>query len=207
MLSDNPGKAYKLNAYTRVSTQKQLEGGSLSIQKTAIERYCKAHGHTIKKLYTDKGVSAYKNRPQFNKMLEDDTVDGVIVHDLTRFGRSTTDLLVHINRLNDQGKAFISVKDGIDITTKTGKLLLTVLSAIADFERTTIRERLEAGKEYAKEHGTKSGKPMHRPQIDIDWSEVEKWRKKGLSLTAIAKIMNLNRATLYNRHKNQTKQP
>ena len=188
--------------YTRVSTEKQLEGGGLSIQQEAIERYCKAMGHTIKKTYCDRGVSAIKTRPEFEKMLAAvGSVDGVIVNDLTRFGRSTLDLLQRINKLNDQGKAFISVKESIDISTKTGKLLLTVLSAIADFERETIYERFESGKEYAKEHGTKSGKPMNRPKVDIDWVVVDQWLEKKLSLGAIAKIIGVSRATMYNRFK------
>jgi DNA invertase Pin-like site-specific DNA recombinase len=191
-----------LLAYTRVSTLKQLEGEGLAIQKNAIEQYCKAMGHTIKKLYTDKGISAIKNRPAFNKMLVDvDEAEGVIVHDLTRFGRSTLDLLQRINQLNDRGKAFISVRESIDITSKTGKLLLTVLSAIADFERETIQDRFNSGKEYALEHGTKSGKPMHRPLLDIDWVTVDMWKKRNLSLSAISKIIGVSKTTLYARDK------
>lgn len=202
---DGVSKTLILNAYTRVSTLKQLEGGSLKFQKETIEQYCKIHNHTIKKIYTDKGVSAYKNRPQFEKMLEDVAADGIIVYDLTRFGRSTLDLLSRIHELDSRGKIFISIKETIDLSTKTGRLLLAVLSAIADFESANIRERMEAGREYAKEHGTKSGKPMHRPKIKIDWKEVDDWLARGMTLGQYAKLRHMSRSTLYKRHKERKK--
>lgn len=142
-----------LIGYIRVSTLPQTKGHELDYQKEAIERYCKAHDINIKKIYQDKGISAYKVRPQYEKALEqiinDDSIDGIIVNDLTRFGRSTQELLEHITLIDRKGKKFISIKDSIDISTKTGKLMLTMLSAIADYERETILERMNAGREYA----------------------------------------------------------
>ena len=193
----------KIVGYVRVSTQKQVKGKSIEIQKEAIKRYCDANGLELIKIYTDKGISAYKTRPQYKALIEhllkNDDWNGLIVHDLTRFGRSTADLLFQINRLDDKGKVFISIKDNIDISTKTGKLLLTMLSAIADFERESIRERMEAGKEYARVHGTKSGKPMHRPYAEIDWDKALELRKYGLSWRKTAKAVGVSCATLIKR--------
>jgi site-specific DNA recombinase len=189
--------------YIRVSTKKQIEGNSLQVQKESINRYCDAHGIDLVKIYADKGISAYKKRPQFQAMIEhvlkNNDWDGVIVYDLTRFGRSTSDLLFQINQLDGHGKKFVSVKDSIDISTKTGRLLLTMLSAIADFERETIRERMDAGKEYARVHGTKSGKPMHRPYAEIDWDQVKELRGYGLSWRKTAKQVGVSPATLIKR--------
>jgi DNA invertase Pin-like site-specific DNA recombinase len=171
--------------YIRVSTKTQIKGGSLTFQEDAIKKYCKAHDYKLIKIYKDKGISAYKKRPQFQAMMEhifkQDDWKGIIVYDLTRFGRSTADLLYQINRLDDQDKEFVSIKDNIDIGNKTGRMLLGMLSVIADYERETIRERMEAGKEYARVHGTRSGKPMHRPLKEIDWDQVMRFRKFGLS--------------------------
>ena len=193
----------KIVGYVRVSTQKQVKGKSIEIQKEAIKRYCDANELDLVKIYTDKGISAYKKRPQYKAMIEhllkNDDWKGLIVHDLTRFGRSTADLLFQINRLDGKGKVFISIKDNIDISTKTGKLLLTMLSAIADFERESIRERMEAGKEYARVHGTKSGKPMHRPYAEIDWDKALELRKYGLSWRKTAKVVGVSPATLIKR--------
>lgn len=192
----------KLVGYVRVSTKKQLEGGGLQIQKDKIKQYSLAHEHELDKIYEDKGVSAIKERPQFNRMMKElKDVDGVIVPDLTRFGRSITDLYVNVDKLKSQNKQFISVKENIDLSTSAGRLQFNVLSGVAEYERETIRERLESGKDYAREYGTKSGKPMHRPRKDIDWGLVEGYMTKGLSLSAISKIIGVSKSLLYRRDK------
>ena len=156
--------------YCRVSIKGQSE--SIQIQKESIKRYADAYNNIISRFYIDDGVSAYKHRPAFEKMIKAmDEYDSIIVADLTRFGRDTFDLLYQIKILKEQKKQLIFVKQHIDTSGKEGSLLLKMLSAIADYERTQIRERLEAGKEYAKAKGTKSGKPMHRPSITIDWAK------------------------------------
>jgi len=189
--------------YVRVSTKTQAKGTSIEYQKEQIQKYCKVHNLNLSKIYTDKGISAYKKRPQFEalieKVLNDENIEGVIVNDLTRFGRSTADLLFQINRIDGNGKLFISIKDNIDISTKTGKLLLGLLSVIADYERETIRERMEAGKEYAKVHGTKSGKPMNRPLAEIDWDKVIELRSYGLSWRKTSKQVGVSCTTLIKR--------
>jgi len=176
--------------YSRVSTVKQLNRHSIDAQKESIRKYCSAHGYQLVQIYSDEGVSAYKERPEHKKMMEQvlntAEIKGVVVSDITRFGRNTEDLLYQINNIDKKGKKFISIKDNIDISTKIGRLLLGVLSIIADFERETILERMEMGKAYAKIHGTKSGKPMHRPSKKIDWNRVKELRELGMSWTKIA---------------------
>jgi len=181
--------------YIRVSTLKQVEGHSLDFQKDSIEKYCELKGWILdKKLYRDNGVSATVKRPEFEKALErvfnDDNVRGIITYDLTRFGRDTIELLSNIQLIEKKGKEFVSIKESIDTTTKTGKLMLTMLSAIADFERVTIRERLIEGREWAKIHGTKSGKPMHRPKKNVNWELVKELRELGMSWNKIAQHWN-----------------
>lgn len=196
---------HRFIGYIRVSTKTQTKGTSLEYQKEMITKYCQANDIELVKLFTDKGLSAYKKRPQFdlmiNKLLNDDNIHGVIVNDLTRFGRSTMDLLFQINQLQSKGKNFITIKDNFNTDTKTGKLLLIMLSAIADFERETIRERMVAGKEWAKIHGTRSGKPMHRPLIDIDWDRVKELRGYGLSWRKTAKEIGISAPTIISRAK------
>jgi len=191
--------------YIRVSTKTQTKGTSLEYQKEMINKYCQTNDIELVKVFTDKGLSAYKKRPQFDMMismlLNDNTIHGVVVTDLTRFGRSTMDLLFQINQLQSKGKNFITIKDNFNTETKSGKLLLTMLSAIADFERETIRERMIAGKEWAKIHGTRSGKPMHRPLVNIDWSRVKELRGYGLSWRKTAKELGISTPTLIKRAK------
>jgi len=195
-----------LVGYIRVSTAKQIEGHGLDIQRAAIKQYCTAHDVKLMRIYEDKGLSAFKDRPAFTQMMkgllkDGSEFDGVIVHDLTRFGRSTADLLLKIAQLQQAGKTFISTKENLDISSKTGRLLLTMLSAIAEFEGETIRERLTAGREYAKIHGTKSGKPMNRPYKEIPWKEFDMLKKVGLSYRKIAKHLGISPETLIKRDK------
>ena len=191
--------------YSRVSTKTQTKGTSIEYQNDAIKKYCKNNNIELVKIYTDKGLSAYKKRPEFDKMMNvvfnDETIDGVIVNELTRFGRSTSDLLFQINQIEGKNKSFKTIKDNFDTSTKTGKLLLGMLSLIADYERETIQERMIAGKEWAKVHGTKSGKPMHRPQVVIDWDRVKELRSYGLSWRKTAKEIGISAPTIISRAK------
>ena len=193
--------------YVRVSTKGQTKGTSIEVQKEAIKNYCNKNNIDLVKIYIDSGISAYKKRPQFEamteKLLNDNTLDGLIVNDLTRYGRSTMDLLFQINRLDGGNKSFITVKDNFDTSTKTGKLLLGMLSLIADFERATIMERMDAGKEYARVHGTKSGKPMNRPFAKIDWDKVLELRGYGLSWRKTAKQVGVSVTTLIKRARSE----
>jgi len=184
----------KLLGYIRVSTLPQVKGTSIDVQRETIENYCRMHGHTLLKVYTDKGTSGVVKRPQQEKMIkrcmEDSEVDGIICYDLTRFGRNTIELLTNIKLLERKGKKFISVKENIDTSSPVGELILQIMSAIAEFERKRIMERLREGKEWAKIHGTRSGKPMHRPKKDVNWDLVRELRELGLSWNKIAQHWN-----------------
>lgn len=190
--------------YIRVSTLKQVKGHSLDYQKDAIEKYCQSHDIELKKLFVDKGLSGYKHRPKFKQMKDyiEEKKEGlhfVITYSITRYGRSTADLLFQINDLEDKNIKFVSIKEQIDVSTKTGRLLLGMLALIADFEAETIRERMEAGREWAMKHGTKSGKPIGRPKANIDWNRVRDLREKKLSWNKTADIVGVSTPTLIKR--------
>jgi DNA invertase Pin-like site-specific DNA recombinase len=158
-------------------------------------------------MYTDEGISAYKNRPQFKiamkEILTNPDIKGIVVYDLTRFGRSTDELRYNLQKIRDAKKHFVSLRENINVSTTTGQVLLTVLCAIADYERDIIIERMSAGKEWAKTHGTKSGKPMHRPQKDIDMELVKDRRRYGYSFNKIAKEVKVSLPTLIKRAKEE----
>ncbi len=186
-----------LAGYCRTSLTRQER--SIAHQKEEIQKYADAYGYKLK-FFVDEGMSAYKHRPKFEAMMKDlNAFDGVIVTDLTRFGRSTWELLGSIKTIQDKGLSFITIKQQINTGTKEGKLMLTILSAIADFERAVIRERLEWGKEYAKVHGTKSGLPMHRPRKDVNWRRFNELKELGLPVSKIAKDLEMSKSTLYAR--------
>lgn len=186
----------ELFAYCRESVD--LKSG-IEIQKESIKRYCDAYDITIKKWYIDNDASAYKYRPNFEKMWKIlDSCDGVIVKDLSRFGRSDADMLAKFNEMKDRNKRLILIKENIDSSSPETEFFLKILALFADREATTIRERLTAGRAYAKIHGTKSGKPMHRPAKKVNWDKFDEMRKKGISVINIAKMMGISQSKLYN---------
>ncbi len=162
-------------------------------------------GLTLAKIYVDNDRSAFRQRPDFDRLWKNlDKYDGIIVASMDRFGRDFNDLLRRLEEMKYRGKTLICIREGINSSNAESEFFLRLLALFAERERTILRERLAAGLMYAKEHGTKSGKPCHRPEIQVDWREYDKWAVKGLSVASIAKIMNLNRSTLYDKVRYRT---
>ena len=190
--------------YARVSTEEQVKSGSLNQQIDKIEDYCKRNDHQLTKLFTDAGVSAIKERPEFEKLMEaiskngnsQEEVDGIVVTKLDRFGRSVKDLVINMETLQEEDIDFISIGDSLDTSTPNGKLLFHILSAFAEFEREIIRERMQAGRERARAEG----KELHRPKKELDMERIrELYTEKGLSARAIAKLMDVSPPTILSR--------
>ena len=186
-------------AYCRESID--LETG-LQIQKEVIEKYAAYTGKTISKWFIDNDSSAYMFRPKYEKMMEAIKTaqeKGIICSNLSRFGRSTLDVLTEHKKLEDMDKELVIVKEQIDTTTPNGRLMFRMMAAFNDFEHDIIIERTHAGLEHAKKHGTKSGKPMHRPLKKIDWKQVDILLEKKIPVTNIAKIIGVAKKTMYSR--------
>jgi len=184
-------------AYLRESVD--LDSG-IGAQKEKIEKYAEFQNIKILKWYIDNDKSAFKFRPNYDimmKELPDAKVDGIICTKLSRFGRSVTDTLVEHQKVKALGKELIFTHDSIDTSTAAGRMMFGMLAVFNEFEREIIVERLTSGKEYAKTHGTKSGKPMNRPRISIDWRRYAELRTIGISIPAIAKQFRISKNTLY----------
>lgn len=190
-------------AYCRESIN--LKSG-IEIQKEKITKYCQYTGKTIVKWFIDNDQSAYKYRPQYDKMLKEvlsnDSINGIICTHLSRFGRSTIEVLTDYYKIVPK-KELIFTEQSIDSSTSSGKMMLGMLTVFADFERDIIRERLESGKKHALIYGTKSGKPSHRPEKEIDWKKVDELLEKHLSIPTIAKVVGVSKKTMYDRLKNR----
>ncbi len=174
-------------AYCRES--KDLETG-IKIQREKIEKYAEYRNLKIVKWFIDNDQSAYKFRPNYDKMMNElptANVKGLVCTHLFRFGRSTAEVLMEHNKIKNMGKELIFTEHQIDSKTTVGKAMLGMLAVFADFEHDTILERLEGGRAYAKKTKTKSGLPMNRPSIEIDWKEFDEFRKNGASLSFICK--------------------
>jgi len=129
-------------------------------------------------------------RKAFIKMMElcdKKKIDMILFTKLDRLARSLQDLLNTASKLDSNGVKFVVVEQNLDTSTSQGKLLFHILGAFAEFERTIIRERMEAGRRKAEIVGTKSGKPCHRPKVEIDEDGVRFKYNKGMSMTSIAK--------------------
>ena len=132
--------------YARVSTEAQ----NLDRQLDALEKY------GVDKIYNEKMTGTKRDRPELEKMLERMTEgDTVVIESLSRLGRSTKDLIELVELFEKRGVHLVSLKEQIDTTTSTGKLLFTLMSAIAQFERDTIADREQRGQHQSKEllHG------------------------------------------------------
>ena len=159
-------KTAKCYIYTRVSTSMQVDGYSLDAQKDKLKRYAEFQDMVIAGEYSDEGKSG-KNidgRPQFLQMLKDieamkDKVQYVLVFKLSRFGRNAADVLSSLQRMQDYGVNLICVEDGIDSSKDSGKLMISVLSAVAEIERENILVQTMEGRRQKAREG-KWNKPV-----------------------------------------------
>lgn len=157
-------KNTKCYIYTRVSTSMQVDGYSLDAQKEKLKKYAEFQDMMIAGEYSDEGKSG-KNidgRPQFVQMLKDieagkDNVDFVLVFKLSRFGRNAADVLSSLQRMQDFGVNLICVEDGIDSSKDSGKLMISVLSAVAEIERENILVQTMEGRRQKAREGKWNG--------------------------------------------------
>src|SRR3954454_1284674 len=151
--------------YARVSTLDQEPENQLA----EIRSYIAARGWAAEE-YVDRGVSGAKDRrPALDRLLVDARrrrVDVVVVWRLDRLGRNLRHLILLLEELQALGIAFVSLNEGIDATTRAGKLQLHMLGAIAEFERARIAERVKAGLQRARAQGKRLGRPRKVPRDD-----------------------------------------
>lgn len=169
-------------AYVRVSTAEQNEAR----QREALA----VRG--IDKWFIEKASGKNTDRPEFQKMLdwvrEGDTI---YIHDLSRIARSTKDLL---DVLREKGVALVSDKESIDTSTATGKLLVTMVAAINEFERANLLERQREGIAIAKREGKYKGrKAVTVPDLPRHY---DRWQRREVSKAALARELGISRPTL-----------
>lgn len=156
----------KINVYiyTRVSTAMQIDGYSLDAQKTRMKAFAEYNEFEIVGEYEDAGKSgkSIEGRVEFNQMMEDikagkDGVSYVLVFKLSRFGRNAADVLSTLQLMQDFGVNLICVEDGIDSSKDAGKLMISVLSAVAEIERENIRIQTMEGRIQKAREGRWNG--------------------------------------------------
>jgi DNA invertase Pin-like site-specific DNA recombinase len=179
--------------YCRVSTDDQ----TVENQKRDLLRYCESRELTDVDVFEDVGVSgAQDSRPALDKLMEQvrkHRYSSVLVWKFDRFARSTSHLLQALQEFRDLGVNFISYSEGIDTSTAIGKMVFTFLSAIAEFERSLLQERVRAGMARAKAEGIHCG----RPRVGFDVGEALRLHREGMGVRRIAKRLGVSRSTVH----------
>ena len=157
-------KKEKCYLYIRVSTAMQVDGYSLDAQKDRLVKFAEFQGMEIVREYCDAGKSgkSITGRPEFQRMLQDvaddrDGVSYILVFKLSRFGRNAADVLNSLQYIQDYGVNLICVEDGIDSSKDSGKLTITVLSAVAEIERENILVQTMEGRRQKAREGKWNG--------------------------------------------------
>lgn len=185
--------------YHRVSTVDQ----NAEIARDDLRLAARARGFDVVLDVEEKGSGARNDRPGLQQVMAAalrGKVDAVLVWKLDRFGRSALDVLTNVRALANAGCRFVAVTQGLDIHAEgdaTSRLILSVLAAVAEFERDLISDRTRAAIRHAQAHGTKTGRPIGRQPISIDVDRARALlRDDGLSYGAAARELGVSRSWL-----------
>ncbi len=173
--------------YARTSTQDQNQDMQIDALKKA----------GSEKIFSDKVSGTVSERPGLTRLKEQlRTGDTLVVYRLDRLARSIKDLIDWVTYLEKEGVAFKSVHENIDTTTPTGKLTFHIFAAIAEFERSLIVERTQAGLAAARARGRKGGRPKALDKDNRDVA-VDLYNQKKLTVEKICEMMEITKPTLY----------
>lgn len=196
--------------YLRVSTEMQVDGYSLEAQKNCLKKFAEREELVIAGVYEDAGKSgkSIEGRPAFRRMLSDIEsgagIDYVMVYKLSRFGRNAADILNSLEFLQTYDVNLICIEEGIDSSQTSGKLLISVLSAVAEIERENILEQTMNGRREKARQGKWNGGPapygymikdeilsINEEEAEIVRTIYDKYVNTRLGYSGIAKYFNL----------------
>ena len=178
-------------AYIRVSTEEQ----------NTIRQEILMKDLGVERVYMDKASGKSRTgRPQLEAMM--DFVregDVVIVESISRFARSTRDLLTLVEQLTEKGVGFVSQKESIDTNTPQGKFMLTVFGAMAELEREQTLQRQREGIAAAKAAGKYKGRKPIEIEDSLVKSVHDQWYKREITTSHAVKLLNVSSRTFYRR--------
>src|SRR5690348_12169650 len=178
--------------YARVST---LNNQDPEMQLAELREYAGRRGWQIVEEFTDQGVSGCKeSRPALNRLMADACrrrFDAILVWKIDRFGRSLKHLVNSLADLAALGVAFISLRDNLDLSTPSGRLMFQIIGAMAEFERALIQERVRAGLRNARAKGKRLG----RPRVYVNTLKVADLRSQGRSWAEITEETGVSKGT------------
>jgi len=180
--------------YARVSTN---NGQDPELQSREIREYCLRRGWPLVGEYVDLGISGAKERrPELDRLIADAhrrKFEVVVVWKFDRFARSVSHLLRALETFRALGIEFVSLSEQVDTSTPTGKMVFTVLGAVAELERSLIAERVRAGLRNARAKGKRLG----RPTKHVDPAAVALLRSQGLPWRRVGARLGVSAATAY----------
>jgi DNA invertase Pin-like site-specific DNA recombinase len=188
----------RVAVYARVSTANN--GQDPTMQTREVREYIERRGWQLASEYVDVGISGSKEkRPELDRLMADAhrrRFDCVVVWKFDRFARSVSHLLRALDTFRVLGIEFVSLSESLDTATPAGRMVFTVLGAVAELERSLIVERVKAGLRNARAKGKRIG----RPHVFVDARRIATLRADGVSWPAIAKQLGVGVGTAYRAH-------
>ena len=181
--------------YARISTSNNSQSPEMQLRE--LREYSERRGWTVAGEYVDAGISGAKDRrPELDRLMADAhkrRFDVVTVWKFDRFARSVSHLLRALDTFRVLGIEFVSLSESLDTATPAGRMVFTVLGAVAELERSLIAERVRAGLRNARAKGKRLG----RPRVGVDRARVAALRAQGLGWKRIASELEVGVGTLY----------
>jgi len=171
-------KKIRVALYSRVST----DGQNMDGQESEMKEYAKHRGWEVTRMYRDKMSGTKSSRPELDELMADAKkrkMDIVLVWRFDRFARSVSHLLQALEMFRTVGIEFVSISEQVDTSTPTGKMVFTVLGAVAELERSLIAERVRMGLQSAKKKGKRLGRPPIRHLNTAELGKVSADRATG----------------------------
>ena len=192
MASESLSQPSRVALYSRVST---INNQDPEMQTAELREYAARRGWQVAEEYVDHGISGSKeSRPALNRLMADAhrrRFDAVLVWKIDRFGRSLKHLVNALAELDSRGVAFVSLRDNLDLSTPSGRLMFQIIGAMAEFERALIQERVRAGLRNARSKGKRLG----RPRVIVDASRIAYLRAQGCSWAEIKLELGISKGT------------
>jgi DNA invertase Pin-like site-specific DNA recombinase len=190
--AQEPSPISRVALYARVST---LNNQDPEMQLSELREYEVRRGWHVVEGYVDQGVSGSReSRPALTRLMTDACrrkFDAILVWKIDRFGRSLKHLVNALAELSALGVAFVSLRDNLDLSTPSGRLMFQIIGAMAEFERALIQERVRAGIRNAKTKGIRVG----RPRVIVDALRIADLRAQGRSWSQIQTELGVSKGT------------
>src|SRR5450759_3836075 len=178
--------------YARVSTSNGQQDPERQLRE--LREYAKRRDLSIVGEYTDRLSGSKESRPALNRLMADASArkfDAVLVWKLDRFARSLKHLVNALAEFEALGVAFVSLRDNLDLSTPSGRLMFQIIGAMAEFERSLIQERVRAGLRNARAKGKRLG----RPRICVDAAKLRELRAEGRGWREVAAKLGIGVGT------------